>query len=396
MQIENLRKYLLVLFVFTLPNSVAINNIALGLLIIFWVIWGDKKQTLETIKNNPVALFAYILFFSFAFSLLWSQNISWGLHIIKKEYSFLAIPLLMTMIKKDEYHFFIKIFIFSMTLSEIISYSVKFGVIPPSFHANVEDPAPFMGHISYNPFLAFTIYLLIYYLINKKESKFIQIISVIFITTMTVNLFITGGRAGQVMFFILMTIAILQFFKFNLKSVLLILTILPAIFIIAYKSSDIFNKRVNLAFSEILNFQKNPHNSIGKRITFNINTFKMIKSNPIIGAGVGDFPNDYKKINKKYTSDMVNTVQPHNMYLFVWASGGIISFLSLLFLLFSQIILGFKSKDDLKYPRTAFPIAFSAIMFSDSYLLGHYVLMLFVFLSAIFYKGFTWRDLRKS
>ena len=57
------RFWILTLFVFTLPNSVAVNNILAGIIIFYWLIWGDKKETLKLFQSNPIVLLSFLFFF---------------------------------------------------------------------------------------------------------------------------------------------------------------------------------------------------------------------------------------------------------------------------------------------------------------------------------------------
>ena len=80
------------------------------------------------------------------------------------------------------------------------------------------NPTPFMSHISYNPLLAFTFYLISHEVVfNKKLKDMQRYMYGFFALTITVNMFITGGRAGQVAFFIIASILIFQLYGKNLK-----------------------------------------------------------------------------------------------------------------------------------------------------------------------------------
>ena len=60
----------------------------------------------------------------------------------------------------------------AIALTEIASYLVWFELVEPFKNATVENPTPFMSHISYNPILAFAIYLVIYEVFfNKKITN---------------------------------------------------------------------------------------------------------------------------------------------------------------------------------------------------------------------------------
>lgn len=367
-----------------------------AIVVIYWLIWGDKKATLNLIKFNPIVFISFLFFLIHVIGLLWTEDLKWGLHIISKEIRFLMIPILMSLIKKEEVPFLINTFIVSMTLSEIISYLIWFEILPPMFGANSYDPAPFMGHIPYNAFLAFTIYLLIHALLFQENVSNIKKVYAFFFTiTMSINMFITGGRAGQIAFFVVIILTFFQFYKKSLiKAISIVFISIPIIFTIAYNTSAIFHDRVNLAINDIKTLKQNPNTSVGIRVIFNINTLKIISQNPILGVGTGDFPKEYKKINDLHNPNFVSTVNPHNMYLLVWAQTGIFGLFLLLSLFFLQIYIGLKKISPYYRIQIILPTIFLVIMFSDSYLLGHYTSTLFILFSSLLFKDITWRSIR--
>jgi len=207
---------------------------------------------------------------------------------------------------------------------------------------------------------------------------------------MTINMFITGGRAGQVAFFVMLTILIFQVFdKKRVKSIILILVLMPGIFFTAYKTSNLFHERVDLAVKEISGYSFMSDSSIGQRFNFVINSWQVIKENPIIGIGTGDFPQEYQKINQKKSPDLRSTTNPHNMYILVLMELGIVGIVSMLAIFYYQFKLSFKSpKKIIRDSGFTLPALFLVMMLSDSYLLGHYTTLMFVFFSSFLYKDF--------
>ena len=393
--LKKIKFILLALLIISLPFSVALANIICKLLILYWLLFYDnKKEVLVFLKKNPIVLFSCLLFFSFFISLTWSDDLKRGLEVIKKEVFLLFIPIFMMLIDKGKENALIKLFIFSMSILVFISYLVYFEILDFIPKASKNDPTPFMTHISYNPFLAFTIYLLIYYFFKVKGVKLKILISLLIIF-MSINMFITGGRAGQVAFFVLLFVAFFQFIRVSILKFFVFLFSLASIFILAYSFSPIFKKRVDRVFYEFQNIEKNRNTSIGLRVTMWENSLRIIKRNPIFGVGVGDFPQEYKKISKKYTPNAISDVsQPHNMYLFVWASNGIFSLLILVGLFLIQIFISFRKNDEFKPIRLALAVFFLVIMFSESYLLGFHTTLLFTIFVSILYKNINWNDIR--
>ncbi len=279
----------------------------------------------------------------------------------------------------------------AIALTEIASYLVWFEIILPFRNATVSNPTPFMNHISYNPILALAIYLVYYNVFIKAKLNLLKFfIHSFFAISMTINMFITGGRAGQVMYFVMLTIIIFQFFSNEkIKSLFTVLVLVPLIFFAAYQTSDLFQKRVNLSIIEITDFSDEYYSSVGVRINYAKNSLEVIKKNPIIGVGTGDFPSEYKKLNQINSPQLPNTTNPHNMYILITMQLGLIGLISMLSIFYYQIKLSFYASNRfIKDVGVTLPLLFLVIMWSDSYLLGHYTSLLFVFFSSFLYKDF--------
>ena len=94
--------------------------------------------------------------------LLLTEDISWGLHIVHKMWYFLLLfPALFTIVRKEYIKYYVSAFLLAITITEIASYLVWFEVIEPFKNATVENPTPFMSHISYNPILGCMINLIV-------------------------------------------------------------------------------------------------------------------------------------------------------------------------------------------------------------------------------------------
>ena len=121
----------------------------------------------------------------------------------------------------------------------------------------------------------------------------------------------------------------------------------------------------------------------------------MIKENPIIGVGTGDFPVEYEKINQIKTpimysmGGMQTTTNPHNMYILIFSQLGVIGLISMLSIFYFQIKLSINSSNRfIRDVGITLPLLFLVIMWSDSYLLGHYTTLVFIFFSSFLYKDF--------
>ena len=385
-------QYLLIALAFLLPLTVFGGNLIIALIVLLWLFSGDYKAKYNQIMSSKLMI-ASILFFSMhILGLLWTEDLVWGLHILHKMWDFVLIfPILYTIVKKEYIKYYVNAFLLAIALTEIFSYLVWFELIGPFKNATVNNPTPFMSHISYNPILALSIYIVLQEIFfNKKLTNLLFSLYSFFAITMTINMFITGGRAGQVAFFVMLSILIFQIFdKQRIKSLLVIFIMIPSIFITAYQFSDVFKKRVDFTVTGALSYADKTHTSVGLRINFAKNSFEVIKKNPIIGIGTGDFVSEYKKINQINTPNLPNTTNPHNMYILVTMQLGLIGLVSMLSIFYYQIKLSFFASNKFsKDVGIALPLMFLVIMWSDSYLLGHYTTLVFVFFSSFLYKDF--------
>jgi len=385
-------QFLLIILAFLMPLTVFGGNLIIVIICVLWLFSGNYKSKFDQIINNKLMLASIVFFCIHLVGLLWTEDLAWGLHIVHKMWYFIGLfPILYTIVRKDYISHYISAFILAISITEVCSYLVWFEVIEPFKNATISNPTPFMSHISYNPILAFAIYFVLHEIFfNKKITNLVFALYSFFAISMTINMFITGGRAGQVMFFAMIAIIIFQFFNTQkIKALFLISFLIPGIFFTAYTTSDLFQERVDAAVKNSLFYSENKASSVGLRITFALNSWEAIKKNPIIGVGTGDFPIEYKKINKINTPGLPNTTNPHNMYVLVAMELGALGVISMLSIFYYQIKLSFNSSN--KFIRDfgiTLPLLFLVIMCSDSYLLGHYTTLIFVFFSSFLYKDF--------
>jgi O-antigen ligase len=392
LSINKTYQYLLIILAFLMPLTVFGANFIIVIICLLWLFSGDYKSKFDQIISNKLMLASIVFFLLHVVGLLWTEDLIWGLHIVHKMWYFLLLfPVLYTIVRKDYISHYISAFLLAISITEVYSYLVWFELMEPFNNATVVNPTPFMNHISYNPILAFAIYFVLHEIfVNTKITNFVFSLYSFFAISMTINMFITGGRAGQVIFFVMLVILIFQVLdKQRIKSLIITSIVIPGIFFTAYQTSDLFQNRVDDAVRNTINFSYNQNTSMGQRISFLLNSWEVIKKNPIIGVGTGDFPIEYKKINIINTPGLPNTGNPHNMYTLVAVELGALGIISMLSIFYYQIKLSFNSSN--KFIRDlgiTLPLLFLVLMWSDSYLLGHYTTLMYVFFSSFLYKDF--------
>jgi O-antigen ligase len=383
---------LLIILAFLMPLTVFGANIIVVAICLIWLFSGDYKSKFDKIIHNKLMIASIVFFLLHVIGLIWTEDIKWGLHITHKMwYFFLFLPILFTIVREDFIRLYITSFLLAISFTEVISYLIWFEIIEPFRAATIYNPTPFMSHISYNPILAFAIYLVLHEVFFNSKLKKIQLaLYSFFAISMSFNMFITGGRAGQVMFFAMLCILIFQYFRSQkIKAFVVMFIVTGGIFFTAYQSSSIFNDRVKDVIMSIEQYSHYKNSSVGQRIAMTLNSWEIIEKNPIIGVGTGDFPNEYNKVKSRNTPNIPDSTNPHNMYVLILVQLGIVGLASFFWLIYCQIRLSFTSKN--KFIRDVgitLPLLFLVIMWSDTYLLGHYTSLLYVFFSSFLYKNF--------
>ena len=382
--------FLLAALAFFLPLTVFGANFVIVLICLFWIFSGEYKIKFRKIKQSKLMIASVMFFLIHVLGLIWTEDLRWGLHVTHKMWYFIGLfPILFTIVKRDQFRIYISIFLFAILITEVLSYLIWFELIEPFKNATLSNPTPFMSHISYNPILAFAIYLVGHETLFNKQVTLLKKSFLIFFTfSMSINMFITGGRAGQVMFFAVIILLIFQYFNKNkVIAAFVALFVSSSIFFTAYQTSEIFHDRVNDAVLNIANYETNKKTSVGLRITFALNSFEVIKNNLLLGVGTGDLPSEYIKVNQINTPSLPSTTNPHNMYILVLVQNGMLGLFGLLLIFYFQIKLSLGLND--KFFRDvgiSLPILFLLIMMSESYLLGHFTSLLYIFFSSFLYQ----------
>lgn len=383
--------YLLIALIFFIPFSTALGSILSALIVLLWMIEAQFRNQYHQLKNNRVVVASLIFVALHMIGLLWTSDMGWGLHVLKKEWKFLLLPIFMLYVRREHIRYYIYAFVLAMSISELTSYGIWFELIQPFKNATLDNPTPFMTHITYNPLLAIAIYLLASDLVfHKNHSNYKKILYLFFLITMTINMFITGGRSGQAMLFVVIVILSFQYFSNSFfKAGLLSVVLGAGVFFTAYFTSTIFNERVDIAIDNTLNYQQSQNSSVGKRITYALNGLDIFSQHPVIGVGTGDLPSAMRIAHKINTPAVEAPDNPHNMYIMLMVQFGLLGLASLFWLFYTQIRFALHNSNDfMRRFGIALPVLFMVASLGESYLSVHATSLLFCVFSAVIYNAY--------
>ena len=340
--------YILIAYAFSVPISKATTNLFEIIAILLWILEGNWREKFNLYKTNLLSLSIISLIIFSLLSILWHGNPSLTFHYISKYRHFMIIFVFFSSFDSKYMRHIISAFLMAMFISEIFSYAIFFEII---HYKNISpsDPSPFMSHMTYSTILAFALSILIIQLFFETDLKY-RTFYLFFALSATINLFINGGRTGQVIYIILIIFIIFSLIKHKLKALFLSLLILLGTFGIAYNYSDNFYNRANhlkIDISKML-YENDYTESGASRVSLSIVGIETIKDNFLLGTGIAYKIIDLQTYANKLNFDgefMKIFADYHNAFLTISAQlglGGIFISLGIIFALFTFPI---KSKE---------------------------------------------------
>jgi O-antigen ligase len=329
------------LFSFIIPLSRGMISFFIFWFFILMLYKREYAATFQTLKSNQI--FAYISAFLLymALTLFWSEDIKEGLNQIRLYgYWVLVLPAMAVLVKKEWLQSMLTAFLLGMFVSEILAYGMFFDLWTIK-GKDSSYPTPFMTHIHYSIFLAFTAILLLSRVFSQSLNFYEKIPYAFFFLISTTNLMFSTGRAGQLAFFVSLVVLIFLKLKVSIKTLFISILSVVMIFFIAYNSLDLFKKRADEGVRDIKHIlDKNYNSSFGIRVAYWIVAGEVIKEKPLFGNGIGDFIVSTKDVLSKNDFGLTEATQEfmteqhfHNQYLMVAVQGGLIG-LVLMILLF--------------------------------------------------------------
>lgn len=362
--------YVAIAYAFTVSTSRAGIVFFTMLLIILWLVEGDFKKKYEQIVANKVTLlFGGLIVFSFL-SILWSSYQLNGLVYVIKYWYYIVIVVFMTSLKKEYIEYGISAFLAGVFISELLSYGIFFELIEwknklPNF------PTPFMNHLQYSLFLAFTSLLLLNRIFSETDIK-VKYFYFFYFLTVTINLFVNGGRTGQVAFIVTLFIVGFLNIKNKIKAFLSMLFLAFAILYIGYGISPNFKERVDCGVEDALHIIKDSDfcGSFGRRVGAWIVATELIYENPLIGTGVGsEMPTLRESIRENHPDKvcMIGIANFHNDFVHIFVQLGLIGGMLYLLLFYNLLKLKITNRLDKKIVITFVLVYFISSMFENMF-----------------------------
>lgn len=339
--------YLLILFAFSLPLKLFLINGLAVLIFALWLLEGGVKEKWLILKKQKIFWLFTALSAIALLSFIWSNSLYDGFYngktlnglkfwFDKLGYKLLILPVLLTNIDLRLFKQIMSAFLGAMFISELISYGIFFKLWHVG-HGTPEDPTPFLHHTYYSAFLIFTIFVALVRF-QREEKGWIKLFYLLFALSATVNLFVNGGRTGQLAFIFAAIYFATHFYHLTIKSVAATLVTLALLYTIAYNSSPVFKERMQYTQQSLQLMQEGElQTSFGQRVAIWVIATEIIKEHPLLGAGMGSAKKAIETIQQEKYPDwpyILKLPHIHNQFLQTYLESGLVGFVLLIMLFY--------------------------------------------------------------
>ena len=387
------QQILFILLGVTIPISIAITNLIIGLIGLCWILEGNFKNKLNVIKSSKWMLSIFALIGLYALGMFWGEqhlNAAWQFQRLAL---LLVFPVFLTLdLKQKTIKNAVKVFLITTFLSALIARAINSTLILPldeyfSFLDYKWGVSAFIKYNYHNVLLALAFTMSLYILLERKTKS--PSLLLLFIVAYAISIFTERGRAGQVIFNLVSIFYIIYYNinrKYTLRGFLLLLLLFSFQFII-YNSTSAYKDRLDSLSTVIQNNGEGTGFIDGEgvvddiRYVFIRESLSKIFEKPLLGHGTGSFGTIFEnEVNSGHYFDKQTT--PHNQYLYVWFELGILGLLLLLSIFYHQIRELFNKKDGIH--RIILPLSFMFLMLIDSYFFIFILTIAYIYLFTIY------------
>jgi O-antigen ligase len=314
-------------FFFFIPIATS-PAVVTGLLTLsIWIFTGKFIRDREWLKKKwtlPVIIFMLLPWVG----LIYTEDLSNGLDFAEKSYYWLYAFAIASQSMRNRSKAFINSYLLGLSLTVCISLLQYIGLVPmPKGFATgfIGGGSPY---IMYSLLLVFGMIVLSFYfktVVTKRQKMFLMLL----LCAYFLSLFVIPSRIGYLAFAALSPLILYNIFG---KKRLMGIAALTVVAVALLLSSSVVQDRIWLAVKEVKDYQHgNKVSSVGARLWMWDGAVKIFLENPIVGVGTGG----YRHAMVKYKDDpnLEDSTHPHNSFLYLASSFGIVGLSAFLWLI---------------------------------------------------------------
>lgn len=295
--IANTRKWLIFLTFFSLPLS---KSAPLIFVLLFSILWSLEplQQKLTKLKNNKLSLYLIALYAIHPLSLIWSNDIDFGIDRALDYIWIFFIAITISVYKNKNSRAYLSAFVAGASVHAVFFYLGYFD----TFHfleSTTTDPAISGNRNTYGPLIAIAGVAMLYLTITSTWTKGKKTSGLFLALLLLVTVLLNTSRTGHLVLITLIFTSVIYLSIIKKKK--LIGAIVIGVCLLSAAASihliDSVNQRFSQAVKSAYNYEENPLTSTGVRISFYQNTIELHAERPfkdqILGSGVGDYVDDF-------------------------------------------------------------------------------------------------------
>ncbi len=339
---SKLLMFSLVAYVFFIPISTSLMNLFLYIALILIALNKDFIKNIKKSWKNYASKSSILFFLFVILGSLWSigsyEDILEGISTYKKFiFVFLILPFL---IEKKNNELLLNTFFISMTLILCLVYLIFLDIIQPvniqlyeGVSLHVSESGGFKTHIITNILFAFFSFISIHRFFDSSKARYL----LLGILALYYSIFINDGTTGQILSISLLSILIIQKYKYKAAFILPI-ALLGVLTYGASNNNTSLYSAINKVYTGIGGYEPGTAiKSVDVRLAMLTNGLIIIKENPWIGTGTGS-------INQSHIDNLdklpptferrSETTNPHSEYLSIAIQYGLVGLFLYLFLIY--------------------------------------------------------------
>jgi len=316
---------------FTIPISVALDNILLGLILAAWLASGNYRHKVEVALDNRVAVASLVLFGLLILGITYTDaGYRDGLHSLGKYLDLAFIPIFVDLFRHERDRRLAWLgFAAALALTIVLSALIWSGLLPdnPLTIGNRQIPDVFKRYLTQSIFLAFGAYLFVHLAERAPSLKERRSWFALALFAALNVLVLTQGRTGQL---ILLALSVhYANSRWGWKGVAGAGT---GVVLVLALMTGFEGTRLTATPGELQSWSstETTTSSTGLRYGFYRNSLEIARAHPIIGTGTGSFSKVYAE--HVAGTAMTATVNPHDEYLNIAIQLGIVGLAAMLYL----------------------------------------------------------------
>lgn len=329
---EDLARALAVALGVSLPFSVAADGVLLALVLACWLAADRFRERFARLRHHPVALMALAFVALLAVGLAYGGQPRNDAFLYFGKYADLPVlGVLVTLFGDARWRRRALLALAAgLALLIVLSYLIKFGVVPPSpgLRGRPDYPVVALDSLTHGILVAFGAFLFAVLGRQAPRGPARTIWFALAAAAAANVLFIVPGRTGYV---VLAALALyLGYVWRRLIGLGLVALGGAALMVVGVAASSTLQNRLAETAQQVREWQPSvaAQTSVGYRLEFYYNTLKMIRDRPLVGAGTGGFPSAYER--QVAGTAMAPARHPHNEYLHMTAQLGVAGLVALL------------------------------------------------------------------